>query len=379
MGVKHLLTAAFITVSLFASAQGGARWAVVLPFSVGSDSSGYPVTKSTMATEFYAGFRVALNAYECSEWPITIDVYDFDEATGQVVDYNYNGEQSRTFSPSSFMDELAELDVRYVVGPFRASDSESLAKYAGATTYVVNPVSREVRTDSLPQLIAAAPVRYLEAEFLGRLAATDTVSFLKSRTVIFDLGDKVSKLQRQAFIRGYHAMGADTTEIQTWDGRPSSNLTARVGGDDLVPTRFVLLDDKVLSAARILQGLRQRSESNTEFWTISSTVNSPSLDAFVLLRQPIIWAQTDRLEFAQYEDVDARISSVLGSSHSRWAWLGYDMAIMLLENDPEHFTGPRRSYDWGLTPGGGQFNQAIELYRFDPSLGVNPVAVPALP
>jgi hypothetical protein len=186
-------------------------------------------------------------------------------------------------------------------------------------------------------------------------------------------------LQRQAFVRGFHAMAADTTKIQTWDGRPSSNLAARVGGDDLVATRFVLLDDKVLSAARILQGLRQRPASQTEFWTVSSTVNSPSLDAFLLLRQPIIWAQTDRLEFAQYENVDAHIASVLGTSRSRWAWLGYDTAMMLLENDPEHYTGPRRSYNWGQTPGGGQFNQAIELYRFDPSRGVNPVPVPALP
>ncbi len=379
MGVKHLLTAACIAVSLFASAQGGARWAVVLPFGFQADSSGFGVTKNAMATEFYAGFRAALDSFAGTEWPITLDVYDFDEATGQVVDHDFSMELSRYLSPSDFMDELAQLDVRYVVGPFRASDSEALAKHAAATTYVVNPVSREVRTDSLPQLIAAAPVRFLEAEILGRLAAQDALARPKSRTVVFDLGDKASMLQRQAFVRGYHAMGADTTKIQTWDGRPSSNLAARVGGDDLVSTRFVLLDDKVLSAARILQGLRQRPASQTEFWTVSSTVNSPSLDAFLLLRQPIIWAQTDRLEFAQYENVDAHIASVLGTSRSRWAWLGYDMAMMLLENDPEHYTGPRRSYDWGQTPGGGQFNQAIELYRFDPSRGVNPVAVPALP
>ncbi|MEN9833474.1 MAG: hypothetical protein RL753_628 [Bacteroidota bacterium] len=379
MGVKYLLTIACTAASLLASAQGGARWAVVLPFGVETDSSGSGITKNAMATEFYAGFRAALDSFAGSEWPITLDVYDFDEATGQVVDHAFGSALPRTLSPLAFMNEQARLDVRYVVGPFRGSDSESLAKHAAATTYVVNPVSREVRTEGLPQLIAAAPVRFLEAEVLGRLAAHDALSRPKSRTVIFDLGDKASMLQRQAFVRGYHAMGADTTKIQTWDGRPTSNLAARVGGDDLVPTRFVLLDDKVLSAARILQGLRQRPASQTEFWTVSSTVNSPSLDAFLLLRQPIIWAQTDRLEFAQYEDVDAHIASVLGTSRSRWAWLGYDIALMLLESSPEHTKGPRRSYDWGQTTGGGQFNQAIELYRFDPSRGVNPVALPALP
>lgn len=379
MGVKKLLAAAFTAVSVLASAQGGARWAVVLPFGVQADSLGSGATKNAMATEFYAGFRAALDSFAGSQWPITLDLYDFDEATGLIADYELGAQLPRLLSPSAFMAEQENLDVRYVVGPFRASDSELLAKNAPATTYVVNPVSRDVRTEGLPQLIAAAPVRFLEAEVLGRLAAQDALARPKSRTVVFDLGDKASMLQRQAFVRGYHAMGADTTKIQTWDGRPSSNLAARVGGDDLISTRFVLLDDKVLSAARILQGLRQRPASQTEFWTVSSTVNSPSLDAFLLLRQPIIWAQTDRLEFAQYEDVDAHITSVLGTSRSRWAWLGYDMAMMLLENDPEHYTGPRRSYDWGQTPSGGQFNQAIELYRFDPSRGVNPVAVPALP
>lgn len=379
MGVKKLLAAAFTAVSILASAQGGARWAVVLPFGVQADSLGSGVTKNAMATEFYAGFRAALDSFAGSQWPITLDLYDFDEATGLIADYQWGAQLPRYLSPSAFMAEQEDLDVRYVVGPFRASDSELLAKHAAATTYVVNPVSRDVRTEGLPQLIAAAPVRFLEAEVLGRLAAQDALARPKSRTVVFDLGDKASMLQRQAFVRGYHAMGADTTKIQTWDGRPSSNLAARVGGDDLISTRFVLLDDKVLSAARILQGLRQRPASQTEFWTVSSTVNSPSLDAFLLLRQPIIWAQTDRLEFAQHEAVDAQIASVLGTSRSRWAWLGYDMALMLLENDPEHFTGPRRSYDWGHTADGGQFNQAIELYRFDPSRGVNPVAVPALP
>jgi hypothetical protein len=379
MGVKSIATAALAVSSLFASAQGGARWAVVLPFGVEADSSGSGVTKNAMATEFYAGFRAALDSFAGADWSITLDVYDFDESTGLVIDHDFGSALPRMLSPSAFMSELAQLDVRYVVGPFRASDSELLAKHATATTYVLNPVSREVRTEGLPQLIAAAPVRFLEAEILGRLAAQDALTRPKSRTVIFDLGDKASMLQRQAFVRGFHAMGADTTKIQTWDGRPSANLAARVGWDDLVQTRFVLLDDKVLSAARILQGLRQRPASQTEFWTVSSTVNSPSLDAFLLLRQPIIWAQTDRLEFAQYENVDAHIASVLGTSRSRWAWLGYDIALMLLENDPEHYAGPRRSYNWGHSPDGGQFNQAVELYRYDPSRGVNPVALPALP
>ena len=378
MGIKkHLFAAAFSVLAFAASAQSGARWALVLPFGLEADTTGSGIARNTMALEFYAGFRAALDSTSKSSWPITLDVYDFDEATGMVVDHQAAA-LPRYLSPSDFMQQQADRDVRYVVGPFRAVDSDALAKHAKSTTYVVNPVSRDVVTDQRPQLIAAAPTRFLEAEALGRLAAKDAVAKPRSRTVLFDLGDAASAQQRRAFVRGYAAAGGDTLAIQTWDGRPSANLAARVGGDDLVPTRFVLLDDKVLSAARILQGLRQRPASQTEFWTVSSTVNSPSLDAFLLLRQPIIWAQTDRLEFAAYSEVEAQISAALGDSKSRWAWLGYDTALMLSVNDPDRYTGTRRSYRWSFSPDGGQFNTAVELYRYEPGQGVNPLPFPVL-
>ena len=279
----------------------------------------------------------------------------------------------------AFMELLEARKVHFVVGPFRGQDSEALAKYAASTTYVVNPVSRDMAVAGLPQLIAAAPPRYTESEALGRLAARDAKARPQSRTVIFDLGDKNSVLQRRAFYQGFAAHGGDTAQIQSWDGRPTANLAERVGRDDLIATRFVLLDDKVLSAARILQGLRQRPASQTELWTVSTTVNSPSLDAFLLLRQPIVWVQTDRLEFATFETVDAHLSQALGESRSRWAWLGYDTALMLLANEPGAFTGPRRRYAWRVEAEGGQTNTAVELYRYDPKLGVNPIKLPALP
>ena len=67
MGVKYLLTIACTAASLLASAQGGARWAVVLPFGVETDSSGSGITKNAMATEFYAGFRAALDSFAGTE------------------------------------------------------------------------------------------------------------------------------------------------------------------------------------------------------------------------------------------------------------------------------------------------------------------------
>lgn len=377
MGIKHLAVwSATVLLPWALRAQNAERWAVVLPFQVQADTSGGKVGQR-MALEFYAGFKAALDS-AATDRPVVLYVYDFDEASGTVLDRPLDG-PVQSYSPKAFMELLEARKVHFVVGPFRGQDSEALAKYAASTTYVVNPVSRDMAVAGLPQLIAAAPPRYTESEALGRLAARDAKARPQSRTVIFDLGDKNSVLQRRAFYQGFAAHGGDTAQIQSWDGRPTANLAERVGRDDLIATRFVLLDDKVLSAARILQGLRQRPASQTELWTVSTTVNSPSLDAFLLLRQPIVWVQTDRLEFATFETVDAHLSQALGESRSRWAWLGYDTALMLLANEPGAFTGPRRRYAWRVEAEGGQTNTAVELYRYDPKLGVNPIKLPALP
>ena len=377
MGLLRTAFIGFLLATAFAaSAQSRVHWALVLPFQIQNDSTG--ANPQRMATEFYFGFKAAMDSVKYSGDPITLDIYDFDETSGQVVSLEADGLR-RYQSPKEFMQSQEGQVLRYVIGPFRAEDSEALALHANPSTYVINPVSRDISVSGLPQLIASAPKRYLESESLGRLAARDFSSRPNSRTVLFDLGDKNSQLQRRAFFKGFSQFGGDSTKVQIWDGRPNANLVERVGRDDLVSTRFVLLDDKVLSAARILQGLRQRPASQTEFWTVSNTVNSPSLDAFLLLRQPIVWVQTDRLEFATYDAVDEQIHQALGDSKSRWAWLGYDTALMLLANEPGRYTGPRRSYDWGSEPQGGAYNKAVELYRYDPKVGVNSVPIPVLP
>ena len=374
--LRTAFTGFLLATAFAASAQGRVHWALVLPFQIQNDSTG--ANPQRMATEFYSGFKAALDSVKYSGDPITLDIYDFDETSCQVVSLEADGLSSYQ-SPEEFMQSQEGQVLRYVIGPFRAEDSEALALHAKPSTYVINPVSRDVRVSGLPQLIASSPKRYFESESLGRLAARDVISSPNSRTVLFDLGDKNSQLQRRAFFKGFSQSGADSNKVQIWDGRPNANLAERVGRDDLISTRFVLLDDKVLSAARILQGLRQRSASQTEFWTVSNTVNSPSLDAFLLLRQPIVWVQTDRLEFASYDAVEEQIHQALGDSKSRWAWLGYDTALMLLANEPGRYTGPRRSYDWGSEPQGGAYNKAVELYRYDPKVGVNSVPIPVLP
>jgi hypothetical protein len=94
-----------------------------------------------MALEFYAGFKAALDSASSAE-EIVLDLYDFDEATGSVIDHQIGG-VVRNYNPKEFMLLQQQRDVRFVVGPFRAQDSEALAQQSSSSTYVVNPVSRD--------------------------------------------------------------------------------------------------------------------------------------------------------------------------------------------------------------------------------------------
>ena len=174
-----------LATAFAASAQSRVHWALVLPFQIQNDSA---VTNmpQRMATEFYSGFKAALDSMNYSGDPITLDIYDFDETMGRVLSVQADG-LTLSQSPAEFMQSQLGKNLRYVVGPFRAEDSEALALYADPSTYVINPVSRDVNVSGLPQLIASAPKRYLESESLGRLAARDFGSRPNSRTVLFDL------------------------------------------------------------------------------------------------------------------------------------------------------------------------------------------------
>ncbi|MDP4741821.1 MAG: hypothetical protein NWR91_00025, partial [Schleiferiaceae bacterium] len=179
MGLLRTAFIGFLLATAFAaSAQGRVHWALVLPFQIQNDSTG--ANPQRMATEFYSGFKAAMDSVKYSGDPITLDIYDFDETSGQVVSLEADGLRSYQ-SPEEFMQSQEGQVLRYVIGPFRAEDSEALALHANPSTYVINPVSRDVSVSGLPQLIASAPKRYLESESLGRLAARDFISRPNSR------------------------------------------------------------------------------------------------------------------------------------------------------------------------------------------------------
>jgi len=93
-----------------ASAQGRVHWALVLPFQIQNDSTG--ANPQRMATEFYSGFKAALDSVNYSGDSITLDIYDFDEAMGRIVSIQADG-LKLSQSPKEFMQSQDGQVLRY--------------------------------------------------------------------------------------------------------------------------------------------------------------------------------------------------------------------------------------------------------------------------
>lgn len=353
----------------------GERWALVLPYDATRADRGS--ASNFVARDFFVGFKLGIAQHSNADWPIQLDLYDFNEENLTFVDSQ--GEGALPLSVSEFMAEQSDRGVRLVIGPFRGKDSETLAKYADSNVFVINPLSRDVSIDGLPQLIAASPSRYLESEILGRLLAIEVEKRPSWKSIVFYSDNSLSTSQMHALSKGFREMGGDTNTLNIRSFDNTTSITEYVHRLSRDSARFILLDDNMYHNAVLLKALSKRPSDATEFWSQGSVVNNPSVDAFLLLRQILVWAQPDHLEFADFHEVEASISEKLGDSNSRWAWLGYDLAVMLANDNPDSFSGPKRNYMWRHVESGGQFNEAVSVYRYIPGQGVNPVELPLLP
>lgn len=373
--IKRFYTYYLIAAAGVVQAQVGERWALVLPFDATQSDRGSAT--NFVARDFFTGFKLGLEENSRPEWPIQLDIYDFHEDKLTLVDDL--GAESEPQSAADFMAEQSALGVRFVIGPFRSKDSELLASYADSSVFVVNPLSRDVDVQSRPQLIAASPSRNLEYQILGRLLAQEVAQRPNWINIVFCPANPSSTLQRRALWNGFHELGGDTALLKLRSFENSTSITDQVKNFSGDSARFILFDESMYSNAVLLNALSKRPADATEFWSQSSVVNNPSVDAFLLLRQNVVWAQSDRLEYADHYEIEEVITKKLGDSNSRWAWLGYDLAQMLLNDNPASFSGPKRTYLWRQHESGGQYNDAVSLYRYTPETGVNPVALPVLP
>lgn len=348
--------------------------------SASAVSFDFPATytmKNRMAVQFYTGLRAGVDSLNRSGFDIQLVLVEHVEASN-----TYRMEANGflvSYSPEVFMSHvnrqaLCQNGECKIIGPFRGDASESLAALSNGIP-VINPVSRKVDVTGKPYLIAAASHRTAEITRLAERAVAAQKMAPKSRTVL--LMDGTSN--DAAFLEAYAAAGGNTADIVQKNYQGSATLDASASAG--VFTRIISLSDKVLVTARILNQLRPFEAAKTEFWTLGNVLSSSALDAQLLMRQPLVWSQVERLDYIQFRRLDALLFEAAQTTPGRWEWLGLDMAWFSAYMDsatPNAFEGPRRMYLWKHVPGGGYYNQSALIYRYDRKNGVQAQWTPSV-
>ena len=367
-------------------------WALALPFNMTLDTvfidtashadnlfhqfpSRKLSIKNKMATKFYSGFRSAVDSMNKLGQNIQLILADHNEKNNsyQIQDDPYNSIYE--YSATGFMDICNRLCVEKIIGPFRSEAAEILAKKSTGIP-VINPVSRAVNVKNNPMLIAAAPSRNSESIALGKRAAIDRENNDSSITVLLLTEKSISMKLDSSFIESYVSTGRNEAEIvalELSDQIDFNELVSRGPKDMLI--RYVLLDNNVLTAAQLLSAFRNRDPELTEFWSMGSVLKSNALDSYLLLRQPIVWAQAERADYIKLNRIYNSIQRFSKTSPGRWEWLGYDMAWYagyMKNNTPMAYSGPRRLYVWSHMEGHGYVNESALMFRFDHT-GVRPL------
>jgi len=394
MGIKNLFFTALLAVTSAVQAQviladtaltiPRQTWIVALPFEADVDSTdgmtfdapNYTL-KNRMAVQFYTGLRAGVDSLNRSGFDIQLVLAEHVEATNSYR-MEANGFLT-SYSPEAFMaflnrQALCQAGECKIIGPFRGDASETLAALSSGIP-VINPVSRKVDVTGKPYLIAAASHRTAEINRLAERAAAAQKMAPKSRTVLLMDGSA----NDAAFLEAYEAAGGNKTDIiqNNYQGSASLDASASAG----VFTRIISLSDKVLVTARILNQLRGFEAAKTEFWTLGNVLSSSALDAQLLMRQPLVWSQVERLDYIQFRRLDALLFDAAQTTPGRWEWLGLDMAWFAAYMDavtPSAFEGPRRMYLWKHVPGGGYYNQSALIYRYDRKNGVQAQWTPSV-
>ena len=375
-----------------AKGQSLRLWALALPFNIildtlVIDTASYADNpfhqfpsrklsiKNKMATKFYSGFRSAVDSMNRLGQNIQLILADHNEKNNsyRIQDDPYNSIYE--YSATGFMDICNRLCVEKIIGPFRSEASEILANKSTGIP-VINPVSRAVNVKNNPMLIAAAPSRKSESLALGKRAAIDRENNDSSITVLLLTQKSISMKLDSSFLESYVSTGRKSIEIvalELSDQIDFNELVSRGPKDMLI--RYVLLDNNVLTAAQLLSAFRNRDAELTEFWSMGSVLKSNALDSYLLLRQPIVWAQSERADYIKLNRIYNSIQRFSKLSPGRWEWLGYDMAWYvnyMKNNTPMAYAGPRRLYVWSHIEGHGYVNESALMFRFDQA-GVRPL------
>ena len=386
MGIRTLFFTALLAVTTAVQGQvlladsalaiPRQTWIVALPFEMVVDTTeSFSIEaerwtmNNRMAVQFYSGMRAGVDSLNRAGFEIQLVLAEHVEATN-TYRMEVNG-FLQSYTPEAFMAQiqrqaLCRAGECKIIGPFRGDASEVLASLSPGVP-VINPVSRKVDVEGKPYLIAAASMRTAEISRLAERAVAAQKMAPQSRTVLLLDGSA----NDAAFLEAYTAAGGNTADLiqRNYQGAATLDASASVG----VFTRIISLSDKVLVTARILNQLRPFEPAKTEFWTLGNVLSSSALDAQLLMRQPLVWSQVERLDYMQFRRLDALLFESAKTTPGRWEWLGLDMAwfsAYMSDLVPNAFEGPRRMYQWRHVPGGGHYNHSALIYRYDRKNGV---------
>jgi len=386
MGIRTLFFTALLAVTTAVQGQvlladsalaiPRQTWIVALPFEMVVDTTeSFSIEakrwtmNNRMAVQFYSGMRAGVDSLNRAGFEIQLVLAEHVEATN-TYRMEVNG-FLQSYTPEAFMAQiqrqaLCQNGECKIIGPFRGDASEVLASLSQGVP-VINPVSRKVDVEGKPYLIAAASMRTAEISRLAERAVAAQKMAPQSRTVLLLDGSA----NDAAFLEAYTAAGGNTADLiqRNYQGAATLDASTSVG----VFTRIISLSDKVLVTARILNQLRPFEPAKTEFWTLGNVLSSSALDAQLLMRQPLVWSQVERLDYMQFRRLDALLFESAKTTPGRWEWLGLDMAwfsAYMSDLVPNAFEGPRRMYQWRHVPGGGYYNHSALIYRYDRKNGV---------
>ena len=349
-------------------------WVLALPFDVEVDSviGNWELSigsrmRNTMSVQFYTGIRAGVDSLSKLGMDVRLvlvehmeddDLYRMQDVQGNLV----------VLSASEF---IRECTVRFtdsinsckIIGPFRGESSKELSIHS-KTIQIINPVSRDLDVAGAKMLVAAAPGR--GAEFFSLAYSAVTYKRVRPEVKFLLIDDS----NAEVFVRWYELAGGNTSDVQIVELNSLSGKLPRSKNSEY--HCVISLKPDVLRIAKVLQQTRHTNPRMLELWVAGNEFNHSGIDALQLLKQPLVWAQSEALVDGLSQELGDLVSTLNHREVPRWELIGIDMTFLLanFQGGLSNFQGPYRSYAWYQpSQTDGALNMGAVLYRYEKELG----------
>ncbi len=330
------------------------RIAVVCPLSVVANDTllslknNFSLDKaSTVGVEFAAGFQSQWKAFQPegdSKAPL---VFVDERPDGS---YLCDGEVYAT--EWALAQALLRQEISLVIGPLKGDRSEALAK-AFPTAQVINPLSRTVKVQGIPNLMAAVPSKAVEYEQMG----VEVAKRCHDQVTLVNVNKPEWKNAAESFFAGWVSAekeGAGNL-VRLFPASESFATTVK----SLPPGCVVHFDAEVLAANRLVSALQS---SHTLFVT-SAFVEIPSLEPSVFIQKNIIWSEVESSlpESPALAEWAQEYRRSMQGEPSRWALHGMAVCTWVW-NGLVPLETPFKSFQFSpLSDGNGFVNQGVRF------------------